>query len=240
MCIAFIVDINCIRMKMLKCQDPGCGEMNPDDAKYCRKCGKPLSRISDIFTLDVFNGIRLEPVSVVHFRFYRPLMLVFTACIAIMYMMTVTNFGKNIMSLISRDLMLNSRQIGYVLLFILILCAIYLIKWTWRKVRFSLNADYIEKKNDDIVRVAKKSSLGLYSKKSMKILIPSKYSSIDKLTSEYYIVKKGNATGVYSVNCSKMIVSPAYDSVRFLSDSIIEALSGGDKMYFDIRGNKLR
>ena len=56
------------------------------------------------------------------------------------------------------------------------------LKWWIQKLRYKLNADYIESNfvNKEIVRIACKSKIGLFDKNKNKVLLSSSYSNIEK------------------------------------------------------------
>ena len=53
----------------IKCPNPECGAENPSNAKFCRKCGKPIITSGDEYTPDLFPNIDLVPISIQPIRF---------------------------------------------------------------------------------------------------------------------------------------------------------------------------
>lgn len=62
---------------MKQCTNVSCGYENPDEARFCKKCGTPISNsVTDRFTLDTFEGIQFLPVSVVKVSFINNFLIV--------------------------------------------------------------------------------------------------------------------------------------------------------------------
>ena len=62
---------------MKQCTNVSCGYENPDEARFCKKCGTPISdSVIDGFTLDTFKGIQFMPVSVVKVSFVNNFLIV--------------------------------------------------------------------------------------------------------------------------------------------------------------------
>ena len=66
------------------------------------------------------------------------------------------------------------------------------LKWWIQKLRYKLNADYIESNfvNKEIVRIACKSKIGLFDKNKNKVLLSSSYSNIEKFDNEHLQISK--------------------------------------------------
>ena len=62
---------------MKQCTNVSCGYENSDEARFCKKCGSPISDlVTDGFTLDTFKGIQFMPVSVVKVSFINNFLIV--------------------------------------------------------------------------------------------------------------------------------------------------------------------
>lgn len=244
-----------------------CGNINPSSAKYCRICGTQLApsewavffnRVKASFskycscskssvsgyTLDKFNMISFKPVSTVKIQFFNKFLLVIV-CALVTFLMSFENFYA-FRSLFREMLgecdyeMLES-MIPLLLIPIAII-GIYLILWSYKKFRFSVNADYIESTAfvGNTVRIAKKCKLGLFNTKNNCVLLSSNYDNIEKFDGQHIKLKKNGKCGIYSLTRKSIIIPVVFDSISEFRNSVASASSSGNTIHFDINGNRLR
>lgn len=107
---------------------------------------------------------------------------------------------------------------------------------------YKLNADYIEESfiNNEIVRIARKSRIGLFDKSKNKVLLSTIYSSIEKFNNQHLLISKGNKYGLYSLTYRRIIIPVLYDSINQFTNSVTSATTQGMEHHYDVKGNKLR
>lgn len=115
-------------------------------------------------------------------------------------------------------------------------------QWLIKKLRYKLNADYIEGNfiNSEIVRIARKSRMGLFDKSKKKVLLPSIYSNIEKFDYRRLLISKGNKKGLYSLTYRRIIIPVMYDSISQFAHSVTSATVQGTEHHYDVKGNELR
>lgn len=244
---------------------------NPNSAKFCRICGKRLEpdvRItgfdfaqnlidyskhaiknlfdvdSDIreFTLDKFNDISLQPVSIRPIHFVNKFWLIIGINISIFLLAFYSisdiqyffrnMFGYNYNTF--RDVLpLAFIPLGLIVCFFLI--SLY------KKIRFKLNADYIENNFvADFSRIAKACKLGLFNNKNHRILLSTRYDSIKKFDTDHLIIERYGKKGIFSIKRRKIIIPVSFDNISKFSNSVATATSGIKVVHYDIQGNKLK
>lgn len=248
-------------MNSIQCPNPECRADNPANAKFCRKCGTAFSTVDrykqmiksfvvkiftqsqntnvGTFTLDTFKSISFQPVSVVKIRFVNRFVVFLCVLFAILFLAMIWELDE-IMEVIEYvDLYINT----YVVVFaLLVFCAFYIIKGWLKKLRYKFNADYIEDSfiKDKIVRIARKSRMGLFDKKKKKVLLSSTYSNIEKFDNQHLLISKGNKKGLYSLTYRRIIVPVQYDSISQFANSVTSAITQGTEHHYDVKGNELR
>lgn len=249
---------------------PNCKTENPIDANFCRKCRyafKPLSFFehikiyaqsfhellirllehkSDIseFTLDKFDQISLKPISTVRISFYNKFLLAM-GCALAAFLISFENFY--VFRSLFRD-MLGEYDYEMLRLFVpfllipIAVIGIYFIVWSYKKFRFSVNADYIESPVfvGDVVRIARKCKLGLFDNKKKRVLLSSNFDSIEKFDRQYLMLKKAGKSGVYSLDRRSIIIPVVFDSISEFKNSVASATCGENTIHYDIKGNRLR
>ena len=200
----------------IQCPNPECRVENPANAKFCRKCGtaftpanrykqmmrSAISKVftrshntsTEAFTLDTFRNISFQPVSVVN-RFVLFLCLLFVGLwFATITGLTGTVFYKIDHWFYEEVFIYHQYIVELGCLAIAGLCTLFIVKWWIQKLRYKLNADYIESNfvNKEIVRIACKSKIGLFDKNKNKVLLSSSYSSIEKCDNEHLQSSTGN------------------------------------------------
>ena len=253
----------------IQCPNPECRADNPANAKFCRKCGTaftPTNRFKQIFssviakiftqshttgastfTLDTFNNITFQPVSVVKIRFVNRFVVFLCVLFVALWFATITGLTGNVLYEIDRwfyeDVFVYHQYIVELgCLAIAGLCALFILKWLIKKLRYKLNADYIEDYfiNSEIVRIARKSRMGLFDKSKNKVLLSSIYSNIEKFDNQHLLISKGNKKGLYSLTYRKIIVPVLYDSISQFVNSVTSATTQGTEHHYDVKGNELR
>lgn len=121
-------------------------------------------------------------------------------------------------------------------------CTLFIFLWWIKKFRYKLNADYIEESfvNNEIVRIARKSRIGLFDKSKNKVLLSTTYSSIEKFNNQHLLISKGNKYGLYSLTYRRIIIPVLYDSINQFTNSVTSATTQGMEHHYDVKGNKLR
>ena len=253
----------------IQCPNPECRADNPANAKFCRKCGTaftPANRFKQMFssaiaklfaksptagastfTLDTFSNITFQPVSVVKIRFVNRFVVFLFILFAALWLATIIGVTGEIVREMNRWFY-NEVYIyhqGFVelgCLAMLGLCTLFILKWWIKKLRYKLNADYIEGNfvNSEIVRIARKSRMGLFDKSKNKVLLPSSYSNIEKFDNQHLLISKGNKKGLYSLTYRKIIVPVMYDSISQFANSVTSATVQGTEHHYDVKGNELR
>jgi hypothetical protein len=188
----------------IQCPNPECRADNPAGAKFCRKCGTaftPANRYKQMvksffnkiftisnssnagmFTLDTFRNISFQPVSVVKIRFVNRFVVFLFIMFAALWIILISGLMGNLIAAISwylyESVYLPIKYfIGQGCLLVAGLCTLFILKWLFKKLSYKLNADYIEDKfiNSEIVRIARKSRMGLFDKSKNKVLLSSIY-----------------------------------------------------------------
>lgn len=253
----------------IQCPNPECRADNPANAKFCRKCGTALtpsnrykqmvksffnkiftisnSSNAGMFTLDTFRNISFQPVSVVKIRFVNQFVVFLCMLFVALWFATITGLTGNVLyeidSWFYEDVFVYHQYIVELgCLAIAGLCALFILKWLIKKLRYKLNADYIEDNfiNSEIVRIARKSRMGLFDKSKNKVLLSSIYSNIEKFDNQHLLISKGNKKGLYSLTYRKIIVPVMYDSISQFVNSVTSATTQGTEHHYDVKGNELR
>lgn len=253
----------------IQCPNPECRADNPANAKFCRKCGTafiPANRYKQMvksffnkiftisnssnagmFTLDTFSNITFQPVSVVKIRFVNRFVVFLCVLFVALWFATITGLTGNVLyeidSRFYEDVFVHHQYIVELgCLAIAGLCALFILKWLIKKLRYKLNADYIEDNfiNSEIVRIARKSRMGLFDKSKNKVLLSSIYSNIEKFDNQHLLISKGNKKGLYSLTYRKIIVPVMYDSISQFVNSVTSATTQGTEHHYDVKGNELR
>ena len=252
----------------IQCPNPECRADNPAGAKFCRKCGtaftpanrykqkfsstiagvftKKTATYTSTFTLDTFRNISFQPVSVVKIRFVNRFVLFLFLLFATLWFATVIDLTGEILFRIAQDFygvfLYYQDIVEFVFLVIAGICALFILKWLIKKLHYKLNADYIEGSfiNSEVVRIARKSRIGLFDKSKNKVLLSSTYSNIEKFDNQHLLISKGNKKGLYSLTYRKIIVPVMYDSISQFVNSVTSATVQGTEHHYDVKGNELR
>lgn len=253
----------------IQCPNPECRADNPAGAKFCRKCGTaftPANRFKQMFcsaiaklftksptvgastfTLDTFRNISFQPVSVVKIRFVNRFVVFLFILFAVLWLATIIGVTGEIVREMNRWFynkvyIYHQDFVELGCLAMLGLCTLFILKWWIKKLRYKLNADYIEGSfvNSEIVRIARKSRMGLFDKSKNKVLLPSSYSNIEKFDNQHLLISKGNKKGLYSLTYRKIIVPVMYDSISQFVNSVTSATTQGTEHHYDVKGNELR
>jgi hypothetical protein len=253
----------------IQCPNPECRADNPANAKFCRKCGTALtpanrykqmvksyfnklftisnSSNAGMFTLDTFRNISFQPVSVVKIRFDNQFVVFLCMLFVALWFAAITGLTGNVLyeidSWFYEEIFVYHQYIVELgCLAIAGLCALFILKWLIKKLRYKLNADYIEGNfiNSEIVRIARKSRMGLFDKSKNKVLLPSSYSNIEKFDNQHLLISKGNKKGLYSLTYRRIIIPVMYDSISQFVNSVTSATTQGTEHHYDVKGNELR
>lgn len=252
-----------------QCPNPECRAENPTRAKFCRKCGTaftPINRYKqmlrsaickvftksidtspEVFTLDTFWNISFQPVSVVKIRFVNRFVLFLCLLFVSLWFATAIDLTGKILYEIDHwlyeDVFIYYQSfVELVCLAVAGLCTLFIVKCWIKKLRYKFNANYIERNfvNDEIVRIARKSRMGLFDKNKKQVLLTSSYSNIEKFDNQHLLISKGNKKGLYSLTYRKIIVPVSFDSISPFVNSITFTTVQGIKHHYDIKGNKLQ
>lgn len=255
----------------IQCPNPECQADNPAGAKFCRKCGTaftPANRYKQMvksffnkiftvgnsskagmFTLDTFKNIAFQPVSVVKIRFVNKFVLVLCILFAGFAAFLSLPIGRELLYVLDDEIIMSNGHIMYYFSVVIVslcvlsgVCALFILKWLIKKLRYKLNADYIEGSfvNSEIVRIARKSRMGLFDKSKNKVLLPSSYSNIEKFDNQHLLISKGNKKGLYSLTYRRIIIPVMYDSISQFANSVTSATVQGTEHHYDVKGNELR
>lgn len=253
----------------IQCPNPECRANNPAGAKFCRKCGtaftlanrfkqmfssaiaklfaKSPTAGASTFTLDTFSNITFQPVSVVKIRFVNRFVVFLCVLFVALWFATITGLAGVVLSEIDHWFYeevfiyhLDTVELGC--LAVAGLCALFILKWWIKKLHYKLNADYIEESfvNNEIVRIARQSRMGLFDKSKNKVLLSSIYSHIEKFDNQHLLISKGNKKGLYSLTYRKIIVPVMYDSISQFVNSVTSATTQGIEYHYDVKGTELR
>lgn len=245
---------------MIQCPNAKCNAENPANAKFCRKCGTafaPLNRYKrliitvfafnknktlEAFTLDVFRNISFQPVSIVQIRFINRFVVFLCILFSSIIVFITSSIGGSIIYDFDRDIMDYIDDVAIGCSIIVAVCIIFIFKWQYRKFQYKLNADYIEDRfcGEEIVRIAKKSRMGLFNKSKNKVLLSSKYSNIEYFDNEHLLLIKSKQRGLYSLTYKKIIIPVQYDSIAKFINSVTTVTSQDIEYHYDVKGNKLR
>lgn len=257
------------RMMEIQCPNPKCHADNPANAKFCRKCGTAFTPINkykqmlssvigkfflkrtatstSTFTLDTFCNITFQPVSVVKIRFVDRFVVFLFILFAALWLATITGLTGDVLYALDdgfyEDVFIHYEKIvGVVSFAITGLCVLFIIKWWVKMLLYKFNAAYIEDQfvNSDVVRIARKSRMGLFDKSKNKVLLPSSYSNIEKFDNQHLLISKGNKKGLYSLTYRKIIIPVMFDSISKFTNSVTIATIQGTGHHYDVKGNELR
>lgn len=253
----------------IQCTNPKCRADNPANAKFCRKCGTAFtptnkykqmikSIVSKIFiqnqninprtfTLDTFRNISFQPVSVVKIRFVNRFVVFLCVLFVALWFATITGLTGEVLYEIDHwfyeDVFVYNQYVVELGCIVIIwLCALFIFKWWIKKLRYKFNADYIEESfvGSEIVRIARKSRMGLFDKSKNKVLLSSTYSNIEKFNNQHLLISKDNKHGLYSLTYRRIIIPVLYDSIAQFTNSVTSATIKGTEDHYDVKGNKLR
>ena len=253
----------------IQCPNPECRADNPANAKFCRKCGTaftPANRYKQMvksffnkiftisnssnagmFTLDTFRNISFQPVSVVKIRFVNRFVVFLCVLFAALWFATIIGLTGEVLYAVDHwyyeyVFVYHQYIVELGCLAIAGLCVLFILKWLIKKLRYKLNADYIEGSfiNSEIVRIARKSRMGLFDKSKNKVLLPSSYSNIEKFDNQHLLISKGNKKGLYSLTYRRIIIPVMYDSISQFANSVTSATVQGTEHHYDVKGNELR
>lgn len=253
----------------IQCPNPECRADNPAGAKFCRKCGTaftPTNRFKQMFrsaiakifapsptegastfTLNTFSNITFQPVSVVKIRFVNRFVVFLFILFAALWFATIIGLTGEVLDEIDHwfyeeVFIYHQYIVEWGCLAIAGLCSLFILKWWVKKLRYKCNADYIEERfiKDGIVRIARKSRMGLFDKSKNKVLLSSNYSNIEKFDNQHLLISKGNKRGLYSLVYHKVIIPANFDSVSPFANSVTTVTANGVVSHYDVRGNKLR
>ena len=256
-------------MDKIICNNPECRADNPANANFCRKCGTAFtitnrfkqmisSDIANIFakspatsastfTLDTFSNIAFQPVAVVKIRFVNRFVVFLCVLFAALWFATIIGLTGDVLYQIDSGFyeevfVYHQYIVELGCLAIAGLCALFILKWWIKKLRYKLNADYIEGSfvNSEIVRIARKSRMGLFDKSKNKVLLSSNYSNIEIFDNQHLLISKGNTKGLYSLTYRKIIVPVLYDSISQFTNSVTSATNQRTERHYDVKGNVLR
>ena len=201
-----------------------------------------------MFTLDTFRNISFQPVSVVKIRFVNR--FVVFLCMLFVALWFATNIGLTGKVLYAADPWFYAKYLEdlfdyhkYIVelgcLTFAGLCALFVLKSWIKKLLYKLNADYIEDSfiNSEIVRIARKSRMGLFDKREIKVLLSLNYSNIEKFDNQHLLVSKGNKKGLYSLTYRRIIIPVMYDSISQFINSVTSATIQGTEHHYDVKGN---
>lgn len=253
----------------IQCPNPECRADNPANAKFCRKCGtafNPANRYKQMvkslfskiftrndgssagmFTLDTFKNISFQPISVVKIRFVNRFVVFLCVLFVALWFATITGLTGEVLYALDHwfyeDVFIyNQYMVELGCLAIAGLCALFIFKWWIKKLHYKLNADYIEESfvDNGIVRIARKSRMGLFDKSKNKVLLSSTYSNIEKFNNQHLLISKGNKNGLYSLTYRRIIIPVLYDSIAQFTNSVTSATIQETEHHYDVKGNKLR
>ena len=227
----------------IQCPNPECRADNPTGAKFCRKCGTAIKGSNATFTLDVFKSIAFQPVSVVKIRFVNRFVLILSIMFTGLGLSIATGLTERLFSYFYWTYRESDHyNAAIACLALSALYAFFVIKSLFKKCRYALNADYIEESfiDNGIVRIARKSKMGLFDKKKKKVLLSSDYSNIEKFDSNHLLISKETKKGLYSLTYRKVIIPPMYDSISQFANSVTSATVQGTEHHYDVKGNELR
>ncbi|WP_106832055.1 zinc ribbon domain-containing protein [Parabacteroides pacaensis] len=253
----------------IQCPNPECRADNPASAKFCRKCGTAFSTANrfkqmvksffykiftisnssntGMFTLDTFRNISFQPVSVVKNRFVNRFVVFLCVLFAALWFATIAGITREVLYEIDHwfyedVFMYHQYEVELGCLAIAGLCALFILKSLIKKLRYKLNADYIEESfvNNEIVRIARKSRMGLFDKSKNKVLLSSAYSNIEKFDNQHLLISKGNKKGLYSLTYRRIIIPVLYDSISQFANSVTSVTTQGLEHHYDVKGNELR
>lgn len=243
-----------------------CNTANPINAKFCRKCGtafNPIDRYKQIvilwlckvptikknavttaFTLDTFKSIDFRPTSIVEIRFVNW----FTVFMCVLFLglsfFSISYEGNYLLyEILYRNIDWYDSSFVQAFFFgVAAIFALLVLKSIYKKIRFKFNADYIESNfcGDEIVRIARKSRMGVFDKKKKKVLLPSKYSDVENFDDHHLMLSVGTKKGLYSLKYRRIIVPIKYESISKFVNSVTTVRFNGNDYHYDVKGNLLR
>lgn len=112
----------------------------------------------------------------------------------------------------------------------------------WKCIRFHSNVDYIETQpfSGNMVRIAKKSILGLFDNKSKKVCLTTIYSNITIFDDKHILLDRDDKVGLYSIELRKNIIPVKYNRIAPFHNYMTSASIGNKDEYFNIKGNRIR
>jgi RNA polymerase subunit RPABC4/transcription elongation factor Spt4 len=212
---------------MMKCKN--CGAENPDDAKYCRQCGREMID-SSIKWIDI-SLVKVNPsagyvfLDIILFIAFGVFVACFIACTE-----HYLNYHED------WD---NSMYFLLITSFILFFILCYMLTYKKRKTSEIRNvASAIENSDRNDRYLTKAGKYGLYDWRRKKVLLPVEYDSLTPLNiGAYYIIVIGNKQGIYSRLSNSIIVPCEYDAVTPFVDSVATLTKGNITKRVDTQGN---
>ena len=204
------------------------------------------SEKEDAFTPEVFSTIQLNPKSIFKIRFqikYWFVGLIFSSIA--LFMLDYYGILYDVESVFA-DLFWGWWYISDCLLIalgmLITLTAYRLYLNIWKCVRFHSNVDYIETRPffGNMVRIAKKSKLGLFDNKSKKVRLTTNYSNITIFDDNHILLERDDKVGLYSIELRKIIIPVKYNRIAPFHNYMTSACIGNKDEYFDIKGNRIR
>jgi hypothetical protein len=208
---------------MKKCND--CGAENPEDAKFCRGCGKIFQVIPSIKWIETSL---VKTWSFVGWSFVMLLLFIgiFYPTGGLIAICTPAS---------ERDIPILIFFWIYSIIFIIICCRICSKYKQTQKFRRIASA--IENTDARDRLISKAGKLGLYDWRKKKVLLGIEYDSIKKQNDFYYVVNKGNKYGMFSRLSNSFIVPCEYDSVSPFVNNVATIIKGNITEQVDTQGN---
>jgi len=239
---------------MKKCN---CGATNPDDASFCKFCGKPIN-------LDpMINWITTSQVTV-----YRNLkekimiflmLALFCVCLIVSWVEIECHFN-NAYSIESsyykdgfllhtasnkKDVNKEFHKVEDPIMYISIIgtlatlsSLLYISYGEPKTKRLRTLASEIEKTKKRERLITKNGNYGLYDFHNSRELLPANYQCIIYMKdNNYLIIENSNKYGIYSILLKKIIIECNYDSISELNNNRFTLQRKNMIQYSDIQGN---
>lgn len=217
---------------------------NPNDAKFCRVCGQPILVNQEKYTPDCFPDIDLIPTTL------RPIQFVFKLekasyilfPIFVGGLLFILDCKRDITTMFGGDVWEVAVVIGVILSCIFLIYFIVGLEHCWKRIRYKLNADYIEENKfvGETNRIAKNKKLGLFDSSTKRISLRTKYDKIEQFDNQHLLLENNSKIGLYSIPLKKIIIPLKYEQITLIKDGVLLGIKDKQMTHYDIRGNILQ
>jgi len=207
---------------MKRCENNDCKAENPEEANFCRKCGKEILKKESPWV----------DTSTIEMTFEKPQKKTFNLLLILLLIF----IGLLVWAIIINLMELGLPSLFSILFIILIL--IYKSTFKWRKKKEIIKiASVIENNNKNTKILRKADRYGLYDWIYKKVLLKVEFDFIERMDDFYYLTKVDGKFGIFNKPLNKIIAECKYDKISPFQDGIAIIEGDGKIMKIDTQGN---